>query len=419
MTHDIVQLNAQSEKCSKIRTLQVGMGWLPEQTGGLNRVYYDCIKHLPQSGVDVQGLVVGSEAVAQSSQGLVRTFAALDSSLWQRWRGVRRVLSEELAADKDSLVVSHFALYGFPILNLIEDRPLVIHFQGPWALESQVEGHSTLNIWLKKVLENKYYQRASKLIVLSTAFRDLLHQTYQIPLDRIHIVPPGVDLDRFAFSDSKAEARLQLGWDLDRPILFATRRLVKRTGLENLVSAMSVVRQRYPDALLLIAGKGELAETLQQQIESLGLTNQVRLLGFVSEDQLALAYRAADFSIMPTLSFEGFGLSMIESLASGAPVVGTPIGAIPEVLCPLSNDLVFEGSSTEQLAQGILEILSGQRSLPDAETCRAYVKDHYAWPVVAQQLKSVYSAALSAPALAPIRFGQSPRSEVIRKAFSK
>ena len=402
-----------------LNTLQIGMGWFPEQTGGLNRFYYDCTRHLPAAGVKMRGLVTGSDQVSQESHGQIQVFAPQQVSLLKRWQGLRSSVQRVLKEEDLPLVVSHFALYGFPILNLIDDRPLVVHFHGPWALESQVEGYSTINTWVKKTLEQKYYHRASKLIVLSTAFRDLLHQTYRIPLDRIHVVPPGVDLDRFAFSNSCENARSQLGWDLDRPIIFATRRLVKRTGLENLVSAMSVVRQRYPDALLLIAGKGELAETLQQQVESLDLANHVRLLGFVSEDQLALAYRAADFSIMPTLSFEGFGLSMIESLASGTPVVGTPVGAIPEVLRPLSNDLVFEGSSAEQLAQGILEILSGQRSLPDAETCRAYVKDHYAWTVVAQQIKAVYSAALSSPSPAPIRFSSSPRSEIIRRALSK
>ncbi len=381
-----------------LNTLQIGMGWFPEQTGGLNRFYYDCTRHLPAAGVKVRGLVTGSDQVFQESHGQIQVFAPQQGSLLKRWQGLRSSVRRVLKEDEFPLVVSHFALHGAPILNLIGDRPLVVHFHGPWALESQVEGYSTVNIWFKKTLEHKHYHHATKLIVLSTAFRDLLNRTYDIPLDRIHIVPPGVDLERFAFSNSRENARLQLGWECDRPIIFATRRLVKRTGLENLVSAMSGVRQRYPDALLLIAGKGELAETLQQQIKSLDLTNQVRLLGFVSEDQLALAYRAADFSIMPTLSFEGFGLSMIESLASGTPVVGTPIGAIPEVLRPLSDDLVLEGSSTEHLTQGILEILSGQRSLPNAETCRAYVRDHYAWPVVAQQIKAVYSAALSVPA---------------------
>ncbi|WP_219898267.1 glycosyltransferase family 4 protein [Phormidesmis priestleyi] len=395
-----------------LNTLQIGMDWFPEQTGGLNRFYYDCTRHLPAAGIKMRGLVTGSDQVFRESHGQIQVFAPQQVSLLKRWQGLRSAVQQVLKEEDLPLVVSHFALYGFPILNLIGDRPLVVHFHGPWALESQVEGYSTVNTWLKKTLEQKYYQRASKLIVLSTAFRDLLHQSYQIPYDRIHVVPPGVDLDRFAFSDSKSEARLKLGWECDRPILFATRRLKKRMGLENLVSAMQTVRQHHPDALLLIAGKGELAETLHQQIESLDLTNHVRLLGFVPDEQLALAYRAADFSVVPTLSLEGFGLIMIESLASGTPVIGTPVGAIPEVLRPLSADLMFEGSSTEHLAQGLLEILSGQRSLPDAEACRAYVRDHYAWSVVAQQIKVVYSSALSdrVPSLA---IGASPETKIV------
>jgi glycosyltransferase involved in cell wall biosynthesis len=397
-----------------LNTLQIGMGWFPEQTGGLNRFYYDCTRHLPSAGIGMRGLVTGSDQVLQDSQEQVQVFAPQQVSLLKRWQGVRLAVQNLLKEEDLPLVVSHFALYGFPILDLLGDRPLVVHFHGPWALESQVEGYSSLNTWLKKTLEQKHYQHASKLIVLSTAFRDLLHQTYQIPYDRIHVVPPGVDLERFAFSDSRENARRQIGWEVDRPILFATRRLTKRMGLENLISAMNTVRQRYPDALLLIAGKGEIAEALQQQIESLDLTRHVRLLGFVSEDQLALAYRAADFSIVPTLSFEGFGLIMIESLASGTPVVGTPIGAIPEVLRPLSEDLVFEGSSAEHLSQGILEILSGQRSLPDADTCRAYVRDHYAWSVVAQQIKAVYTAALLERSPISTNISTSSRSKIIR-----
>jgi glycosyltransferase involved in cell wall biosynthesis len=170
-------------------------------------------------------------------------------------------------------------------------------------------------------------------------------------------------------------------------------------GLENLIAAMDKVRRQYPDVLLLIAGKGSLAETLQAQIEELGLTEQVRLLGFVSDQDLGLAYRAADFSVVPTVAWEGFGLIVIESLAAGTPVLGTPIGGIPEILRPFSEDLVFEGTSLEQLAQGIIEALSGQRQLPSSKACEAYIREHYAWPAIAQRMKSVYQAALDGKTL--------------------
>jgi glycosyltransferase involved in cell wall biosynthesis len=377
-----------------MKTLQIGMGWLPENSGGLDRVYYGCVHNLPLAGVGVRGLVVGSDRVAQDSLGQVQTFATRDANLWQRWQGERQKVRQTLAETDCAVVVPHFALYALPILNLVGNRPLVMHFQGPWALESQIEGGNAIAVRLKWWLEYLVYQRINRFIVLSEAFRQILHQTYHVPLDRIHIVPPGLDIEKYTPTCTRPEARETLGWAADRPTILVIRRLVKRMGIENLVAAMAQVKQQHPDALLLIAGKGPLTATLAAQIETLGLADNVKLLGFVPDDQLALAYRAADFSIVPTVALEGFGLITIESLAAGTPVLGTPVDSLPEILGPLSPDLVLEGSSAEHLAKGIMEVLSGQRQLPDQAACEAYVRAHYTWPVVAAQIKAVYQLAL-------------------------
>ena len=378
-----------------LKTLQIGLEWFPEKGGGLDRIYYDCIRYLPQVGVEVHGLVVGSARVAQESGGLVQAFAPPDAPLWQRWLGVRRAVRQLLTEDKSSLVVSHFALYTFPLLDLLGKHPLVTHFHGPWALESNIEGSQNRTTPLKKALEKITYRRASSLIVLSQAFCNILHREYQVPLERIHIVPGGVDAQRFDISCTTGEARTKLAWQQDRQIIFCMRRLAKRMGLENLIAAMDKVRRYYPDVLLYIAGKGALAARLQAQIEELELTEHVRLLGYLPDEQLPLAYRAANFSVVPTVAFEGFGLIVIESLAAGTPVLGTPVDAIPEILQPFSDDLLFEGHSTDQLAQGIIEALSGQRQLPNPEACQAYARANYDWLAIAQRLRSVYQTSSS------------------------
>ncbi|MBD2101118.1 glycosyltransferase family 4 protein [Leptolyngbya sp. FACHB-261] len=375
------------------------MGWFPEQAGGLNRVYYDCMQYLPAAGVQMRGLVAGSPAVAQTSGGQVQAFAPREASLLQRWRGVRQAVGKALAEENYPLVVSHFALYTFPVLDRLGRRPLVMHFQGPWALEGRVEGGKTLSTWFKRQLEQTAYRRMTQFIVLSEAFRNILNREYGVPLERIHVVPPGVAVERFDPTLPRSVARTQLGWPQDRPILLAVRRLAKRMGLENLIAAMAQVRREHPDALLMIAGKGALGTTLQAQIEELNLTENVRLLGFVSDQDLALAYRAANFSVVPTVALEGFGLIVIESLAAGTPVLGTPVDSIPEILRPFSEDLVFESSAAEHLAQGISEALSGLRQLPSEQACIDYVQQHYTWPVIASRVKSVYQAALTGDAV--------------------
>jgi glycosyltransferase involved in cell wall biosynthesis len=396
MTRSTQELLVPPIPTADLSTLQLGMGWLTEDFGGLNRVYYEAIQHLPTVGVAVRGLVAGSDRVLQESQGVVQGFAPYEAKLWQRWGALWRSTQRTLQSQDCDLVVSHFAFYTFPILPQLGDRPLVVHFQGPWALESMVEGRMGLSTRLKMQLESATYRRASQFIVLSDAFREVLHQTYQVPYDRIHIVPPGIEIERFTPIYSPQTARQQLGWPEDRPVLLTVRRLAKRMGLENLIAAIAQVRQTHPDVLLMIAGKGEMAEELQRQITALDLTENVRLLGFVPDEDLPIAYRAANFSVVPTVAYEGFGLIIPESLAAGTPVLGTPVDAIPEILKPLSPDLLTAGTTSQDVAIAIREILAGQRSLPTAEACQDYARSHYAWPVVAQQMKQVYELALRA-----------------------
>jgi glycosyltransferase involved in cell wall biosynthesis len=378
-----------------MKILQIGLEWFPDRGGGLDRYYYDCCQYLPQADIKVTGLLSGSDKVIKDSKGIIQAFASPEDSLIQRWLKMSRVFNQTLSANQCDLIVSHFALYTFPILNQLHNLPLVIHFHGPWALESDVEKPKLVAIWVKKQIEKAVYRRSSQFIVLSQTFRDVLHQEYQVPLANIQIIPGGVDIDRFNINLSPTEARKQLYWHSDRPTIFCIRRLAKRMGLENLIPAMAQVRDRYPDILLYIAGKGALADTLQTQITELELGDNVKLLGYVPDEQLPLCYRAANFSVVPTVALEGFGLIVIESLAAGTPVLGTPVGGIPEILRPFSEDLVLEGYNPEQLAQGIIEALSGDRLLPSSQACLSYVTENYHWHKIAQQIKLVYQSALN------------------------
>jgi glycogen synthase len=373
-----------------MKTLQLGTSWFLEEAGGLARVYYGCVNYLPKVGVEVNGLVAGSDRIFQSSSGKVQTFASSSSSTWQRSLGVRKAFNQAIANSEFDLIASHFALYTLPLLDRLGDRPLVMHFHGPWALESQAEGAGRLSTWGKWAIENLVYRRANGFIVLSESFRQVLHKTYKVPLEKIFIVGGGIDTAEFNLDLTIAQARAKLGWQQDRRIILCVRRLVQRMGLENLIASITMVRKQHPDVLLLIAGKGAIAENLRSQIQELQLEDHVQLLGFVPDQDLAIAYRAAELSIVPTISLEGFGLIVIESLAAGTPVLGTPIGGIPEILRPFSTDLVLEGSTTNQLAQGISEALSGQRKIPTAGECQTYVKQNYDWQVIATQMKSVY-----------------------------
>jgi glycosyltransferase involved in cell wall biosynthesis len=377
-----------------IHSLQLGMEWFPEKPGGLNRMFFELVRHLPAAGVSVRGLVAGSARAAEETGGIVRAFAPASRPLPARLLAVRRAASPLLRDNPGLLVASHLALYTAPVLSRLRQHPLVVHFHGPWALEGRVEHESLLTVFAKAAVERAVYRRATACIALSTPFARYVEQRFGVPGDRIHVVPGGVDASRYAAGASRAEARTRLGWPVDRPIVLAVRRLTRRMGLDDLISAAARVRKRVPELLVLIAGSGPAAGALERWIRELGLERHVRLLGAVPEADLPYAYRAADLSVVPTIALEGFGLIVAESLAAGTPCLVTPVGGLPETVRELSVDLVLPDAGTDALAAGITAALHGSLRLPDARACAEFARSRYDWPVVAERVRRVYEAAL-------------------------
>jgi glycosyltransferase involved in cell wall biosynthesis len=296
---------------------------------------------------------------------------------------------------RPDLVASHFTLFTAPLGRHLKERPLVMHFHGPWAAESAVAGEGRPATRVKLLIEQQVYRRARRFIVLSEAFREVLHRNYGVPYERVRIVPGGVDVGRFALDVTRAEARARLGWPVDRPVVLAVRRLQRRMGLETLLAAMKAVRARVPEVQLLIAGTGPLAAELEARVDALGLHQHVRLLGYLLDDDLPLAYRAADLTVVPTAALEGFGLITLESLAAGTPVLVTPVGGLPEAVRGLSERLVLAGSDVAALVDGLGDALAGDLPLPDPAACRAYAEAHFSWPIIARQTRAVYEEALA------------------------
>ncbi|HTJ95776.1 MAG TPA: glycosyltransferase family 4 protein [Pararobbsia sp.] len=380
-----------------ISALQLGLHWFPERPGGLDRIYQNLIEALPDAGVNVRGLVAGSEAVAQQTDGVVRAFARPDAPLLERLRAARRSVRSTLAEWSPDVVVSHFALYSAPSLDLYRDRPLVTHFQGPWSDEGSLEGRragASIGAAVKSLIERAVYRRSTRIIVLSSAFRDVLQASFGIPDDVIRVIPGCVDVPRFAISTTRDAAREALGLPNDRPIVLTVRRLARRMGIEDLIESFRQVRHAVPDALLVIVGGGRLQHELAARVDQLGLHDHVRLLGRIDDDMLPLVYRAADLSIVPTVALEGFGLTTIESLAAGTPVLVTPVGGLPEAVSGLSPDLVLPNFGANALAAGIVDALRGHLRLPSADACHAYARAGFDVPVKAARTARVYFEAV-------------------------
>jgi glycosyltransferase involved in cell wall biosynthesis len=145
---------------------------------------------------------------------------------------------------------------------------------------------------------------------------------------------------------------------------------------------------------VLIAGRGPIEAELRRQIDELGLADHVRLLGFVPDDELPRAYRAATITVVPTVALEGFGLVVAESFAAGTPCLVTPVGGLPEAVQGLSTQLVLKDTGPTAIADGLAAALTGALPLPDARACLAYARTNYDWPVIAERIRLVYEEAM-------------------------
>jgi glycosyltransferase involved in cell wall biosynthesis len=378
-----------------ISTLQIGMGWHPEQPGkGLDRVYYALARHLPEVAVQVHGVVMATDPHLNRAGARIHRAAPASAPLIRRLKGVRDATHCLLRDAEPQVAAAHFALYAAPTLDRLAHLPFVMHFHGPWADESAAENEVAWKVWVKSRLERWVYQHADLFIVLSSAFRHVLTGRYGVPDERIRIVPGGVDVSRFDTGLTRRAARERLGWPVDRPILLSVRRLVRRVGLDRLIAALDRVRTHVPDVMLYIAGTGPLHDKLTRQIQELNMTDHAQLLGFVPDEDLPTAYRAADLSVVPTVAHEGFGLIVVESLASGTPVIVTPVGGLPEIITPLAEHLVLPDRQPATLADHLRRALTGRISLPSAEACQTYAASRYDWTSIAKQVRDVYEEVI-------------------------
>ncbi len=118
-----------------------------------------------------------------------------------------------------------------------------------------------------------------------------------------------IDCSKIDATTTRQAARQQLGWPVDRTIILSVRRLVRRVGIDVLIEALGRLRSAgaLGDALFYIGGSGPLRGELEKMISSLELDENVRLLGYVPESQLMLAYKAADLTVVPTQFLRDLG----------------------------------------------------------------------------------------------------------------
>lgn len=304
-------------------------------------------------------------------------------------------LAAEFAADTPDVLHAHYWMSGLAALQATRDRsvPMVqtFHSLGTVRRRSERPGDpsSTQRIRLEAVIG-----RAAARVVASCEDESRHLRRMGISYQRISVVPPGIDLDRFhpaAFDLEPSKA----------PRLLAVGPLTEDGGVADQVRAMA----NLPGARLTVAGgpapaglaDDPDARRLGELAERLGVTHQVRLVGKLSRDEVADLMRAVDLFLCTPWT-PTFGTVALEAMASGVPVIATAVGGLHDTVIPGITGELVPPRAPEEL------VLAIRRLFHDPVRLQAYrfaaadrARSAFSWHRAGVSTESIYRRILGIP----------------------
>lgn len=344
--------------------------WFPFKSPRFGR--YGTFARIPQCERD------GAVEVLHPRYLQIPRFGSWLAPLAYYW-SVRRCLKSKRIARPD-FIDAHFA---FPdgaaavLLARAMRRPLSLTVRG-----------SDLNIIANEVIAGRWVRwalRHADLIISVSAALAARAKELMPPNERWHgeglrVIRNGVDFARFQRQDDVAAAKRRL--ELNGHTVLSVGNLIPLKGHDITLHAVA----QLPGCTLCVIGSGPQQTDLEELAHSLGISDRVRFLGEMRQDELIEYYNAADVTVLAS-SHEGLPNVVLESLACGTPVVATCVGGIPEVMTRPEMGVLLAERTPEAVRGGIQQLSLKRRE--DAERARAAVRS-FDWSCTVAELQQAY-----------------------------
>ncbi|MBX6334541.1 glycosyltransferase [Candidatus Saccharibacteria bacterium] len=301
------------------------------------------------------------------------------------------------------LVHAHFFMSGLvaAVIKQTLGLPFAVTFHALGKVRLMHQGVNDQFPEERLAIEERVIREADRVVALCPQDRQDLVDLYDADPAKIVTIPNGYDPDELHPVD-KQEARERLGIVTPQPVILQLGRLVPRKGVDTVIQALGTLRRTGVRAHLLIAG-GETSGAdpeltpeigrLMRVASDEGLEGSVTFLGRRDRDELKYWYSAADvFVTVPW--YEPFGITPLEAMACGTPVVGSAVGGIKYTIEDGKSGLLVPPKDPEALAEALSVLLAG-RNLHErlSQGGLERVKD-FTWQNVAAQTASMYQAIL-------------------------
>ncbi len=384
-----------------MKVMHLSWEFPPYKVGGIGSVLDDLTRHQAAQGIETIVVTCGFKGMVgyEKKDGVhiyrfnADYIPAEDFHSWALQMGMlmQNKASEVINEHKDiDLIHAHDWLVATPATSLkhIYRIPLVstIH-----ALEcGRYGGIKGDRQELIHSLERKLAFESWKIICNSGFMKDSVCYSLQVPLDKICVVPNGVDASRMRPKDSYEDGRHMYAMPHERIVLYVGR-MVWEKGVDILVGAIPHVLSSNPDAKFVFAGKGYMLDRLKKQAHDMGIGDKALFLGYVDDDRLMDLINLSDMMVVPS-RYEPFGITPLEAMACGKPVIVTDTGGLSETVDHGNDGLKAWPESSNSIAWGVSKLLSDD-SLKHtiSEKGKKKVLERYNWDRISSDVSDVYS----------------------------
>lgn len=229
-------------------------------------------------------------------------------------------------------------------------------------------------------MEKTAYSNSYFVITPSEFSKKTIVEAFRLSEDKVKVVPHGVDISRFTAKEKESECN---------KLLFLGG-LEERKGIRYLIEALSSVTKMHSDVELVLVGSGTQELELKELTRKLNLEKRVKFAGYV--DALNDYYNSADIFVFPSLK-EGFGMALVEAMASGLPVISTNTSAIPEVVG--NAGILVEPRNSEALREAIITLIEDAGLRKElGRKGRKRVEENFTWDKVASKMLRIYEEAV-------------------------
>ena len=215
----------------------------------------------------------------------------------------------------------------------------------------------------KQVRIYNSYNNANKIAANSTYTKELLIESLSIELDKIEVIHPGIDIyDQFI--NTSVTVKIDSYISNYSPIILTLARLEERKGHKIVLDAISILINKFPNILYVIAGDGPYKDEIEKYSVKLKLNKNILFLGWITEPEKSVLLKKSDLFVMTphvdNESVEGFGMSFIDAAFHGLATIGTDTGGIRDAIIDGKTGLIAKTSNLDDIVSKIDELLSDE-----------------------------------------------------------